>query len=79
VHVSGLFQLAAKLLYDYFQTLIALEARNQQDLLPNRRINGVATFSILKPLTPSLLLGAPMATLLADPLAMIAKRPYIRP
>ena len=82
-HVSGLSQLAvmqdvaAKVLCDNLQTLIALEARNQHHLPPERRINHAAAFSILKPLMPSLLLGASMATLLADALAMIAKRTYL--
>ncbi len=82
-HVSGLSQLAvmqdvaAKVLCDNLHALIALEACHQHDVPPERRINHAAALSIVKPLMPSLLLGASIASLLSDALALIAKRTYI--
>ena len=81
-HVSGLSQLAvlqdvaAKVLCDNLQALIALEACQQHQVPPARRINHAAAFSILKPVMPSLLLGGSIASLLSDALALIAKRTY---
>lgn len=81
-HVSGLSQLAvlqdvaAKVLCDNLQTLIALEACQQHAVPPTRRINHAAAISILKPLMPSLLLGRSIASLLSDAMALIAKRTY---
>jgi hypothetical protein len=81
-HVSGLSQLAvmqdvaAKVLCDNLQTLIALEAYQQHAVPPTRRINHAAAISILKPLMPSLLLGRSIAALLSDATALLAKRTY---
>jgi hypothetical protein len=81
-HVSGLSQLAvmqdvaAKVLCDNLQTLIALEAYQQHAVPPTRRINHAAAISILKPLMPSLLLGRSIASLLSDAMALLAKRTY---
>src|SRR5450830_1722866 len=82
-HVTGLSQqalmqdLAAKVLCDNLQALASCAA-GQQDALPtDRRINRAYVHSVLKPLLPSLLLGLAAAHLLADALALIAKRTFL--
>ncbi|MGK5023123.1 IS4 family transposase [Janthinobacterium lividum] len=81
-HVTGLSQqalmqdLAAKVICDNLQALASCAA-GQQDALPtDRRINRAYVHSVLKPLLPSLLLGLAAAHLLADALALIAKRTF---
>lgn len=81
-HVSGLSQLAvmhdfaAKIVCDNLQALTAQAAHDAAQLAPTRRVNRAYAHSVLKPLLPLLLLGADIATLLLDAMALIARKTY---
>jgi len=81
-HVSGLSQLAvvqdlaAKVLCDNLQALVTLTAHASNHLPLDRRINRAYVHSVLKPLLPALLLGLMVPKLLADALALIARRTF---
>jgi hypothetical protein len=72
--LAGMQNVAAKVLCDNLQALVAPEACHQHAVPPERRMHHAATMSILKPLMPSLLLSRSIASLLSDALALIAKR-----
>lgn len=82
-HVSGLSQLAvlqdfaAKVLCDNLQALLSLAAQAEHALAANRRINRAYTHTVLKPLLPALLLGRPIAVLLQDAIALVARRTFL--
>ena len=85
-HVTGLSQqavaqdVAAKVLCDNLQALVALTAQADADLPEDRRINHAYAHTALKPLLPILLLGArgsrKAARLLRNLLGLIARKTY---
>jgi len=81
-HVTGLSQqavmqdLAAKVLCDNLQALACCAAQQHHALPPERRINRAYVHSILKPLLPSLLLTFAVVHIVADALALIARRTF---
>lgn len=81
-HVTGLSQqavrqdLAAKILCDNLQALVALETQIAMEVPPGHRLNRGYIHSVLRPLLPSLLLGQAMASLLFDAMALIARRSF---
>jgi hypothetical protein len=86
-HVTGLSQqavaqdVAAKIVCDNLQALVALTAHADADLPEDRRINHAYAHTALKPLLPILLLGAKIgrkvARLLRNLLELIAGRTYL--
>ena len=85
-HVTGLTQqavaqdVAAKIVCDNLQALVALTAHADADLPETRRVNHAYAHTALKPLLPTLLLGAKIgrkvAALLRNLLDLIAGRTY---
>jgi hypothetical protein len=85
-HVTGLTQqavaqdVAAKIVCDNLQALVALTAHADADLPANRRINHAYAHTALKPLMPILLLGGvigrKIGKLLRGVLGLIAGRTY---
>lgn len=85
-HVTGLTQQAvaqddaAKIVCDNLQALVALTAHADADLPESKRLNHAYAHTALKPLLPTLLLGAKItrrvATLLRNVLDLIADRTY---
>jgi hypothetical protein len=85
-HVTGLTQqavvqdVAAKIVCDNLQALVALTAQADADLPEDKRINHAYAHTALKPLMPILLLGGMVARkvgkLLRDLLDLIAGRTY---
>jgi hypothetical protein len=85
-HVTGLTQqavvqdVAAKIVCDNLQALVALTAHTDADLPANRRINHAYAHTALKPLMPILLLGRvigrKVGKLLRGLLGLIAGRTY---
>lgn len=82
-HVSGLSQqavvqdVAAKIMCDNLQTLVALTARDQADLRAIDRINHAYAHTALKFLMPALLLGKKVAKRLREVLTLIGKQTYL--
>jgi hypothetical protein len=76
IQVRLVRHVAAKVLCDNLQALIAHEACKQHQVPPARRINHPAAFSILKSVMSSLLQGGSIPSLLSDALAMMTKRTY---
>jgi len=85
-HVTGLTQqavaqdVAAKIVCDNLQALVALTAHTGADLPANKRINHAYAHTALKPLMPILLLGGvigrTVSKLLSSVLGLIAGRTY---
>jgi hypothetical protein len=85
-HVTGLTQqavaqdVAAKIVCDNLQALVALTAHADADLLNSKRINHAYAHTALKPLMPVLLLsrkiGRKVGKMLRDLLGLIAGRTY---
>ena len=85
-HVSGLTQqavaqdVAAKIVCDNLQALVALTAHADADLPDNKRINHAYAHTALKPLLPILLLGSKIgrrvSKMLRDLLDLISGRTY---
>lgn len=85
-HVTGLSQqavaqdVAAKIVCDNLQTLVALTAHAEAALPEDKRINHAYAHSALKPLLPTLLLGAKIGRkvgrLLRNLLDLIARKTY---